>query len=104
MEEKDTFISSFFFGYFCVFTFQKNSGRCLVVFTLYIIKKAAIIKHSVGLNQVRGCGVWDFWRVCSSGLVDEPGLGRVRSLVFPDLGLGSISACFWPNKFKVRAF
>ena len=35
-------------------------------------------------------------------LVDEPGFGRVRSLVCPDLGLGL--AHFWPNKFEVRAF
>ena len=43
-----------------------------------------------------------FGRVHSSVLVDEPGFGRVRSSVFPDLGLGS--ACFWPNRFEVRAF
>ena len=37
--------------------------------------------------------------VCSSVLVDEPGLGKVQSSVFPDLGLGS--AWFWPNRFEV---
>ena len=35
-------------------------------------------------------------------LEDEPGFGKVRSSVFPDLGLGS--AHFWLNKFEVRAF
>ena len=30
-----------------------------------------------------------FGWVCSSVLVDESGFGRVRSSVFPDLGLGS---------------
>ena len=42
-----------------------------------------------------------FRRVCSSVLVDEHGFERVRSSVFPDLGLGL--ACFWPNMFKVWA-
>ena len=44
-----------------------------------------------------GCG-----RVGSLVLINEPEFGMVQSLVFPDLGLGS--ACFWLNKFKVRAF
>ena len=43
-----------------------------------------------------------FGWVCSSVLVGKLGFGRVRSLVFPDLGLGS--AHFWPNMFEVRAF
>ena len=34
--------------------------------------------------------------------VDELGFGRVRSLVFSDLGLGS--ACFRLNNLKVLAF
>ena len=43
-----------------------------------------------------------FGWVRSSILVDKPGFGKVRSSVFPDLGLGS--AHFWPNRFKVQAF
>ena len=43
-----------------------------------------------------------FGWVYSSIMVDEPVLGRVRSSVFQDLGLGS--AHFWLNKFEVRAF
>ena len=47
---------------------------------------------SVGLNDrsnpVRGFGVWNFWRVRSLVLVDEPGFRRVRSLVFPNFGPG----------------
>ena len=43
-----------------------------------------------------------FWWVCSSILVDEPGLRMVHSSVFSDLGLGS--AHFWPNRFKVWSF
>ena len=43
-----------------------------------------------------------FGWVCSSVLVDEPGFGRVRSLVFPDLGLGS--TYFRAKKFEVRTF
>ena len=43
-----------------------------------------------------------FGWVRSSVLVDEPGFGRVRSSVFPDLGLGL--AGFWPNRFEVWAF
>ena len=39
-----------------------------------------------------------FGWVHSSVLVDEPGLGRVRSLFFPDLGL--VSAHFRLNRFK----
>ena len=41
-----------------------------------------------------------FGWVRSLALVDEPGFSRVRSLVFPDLGLGS--AHFWLNRFEVR--
>ena len=37
--------------------------------------------------------------VHSSVLVDEPGLGRVRILVFPNLDLGL--AHFRPNRFEV---
>ena len=40
--------------------------------------------------------------VHSSISVDEPGFGRVQSLVFPDLGLGL--AHFWLNRFKVWDF
>ena len=43
-----------------------------------------------------------FGWVHSSILVDEPGFGRVRSLVFPDLDLGSTH--FWLNRFEVLAF
>ena len=35
-------------------------------------------------------------------MVDDPGFGRVQSLVFLDLGLGL--AHFWPNRFEVWAF
>ena len=57
VEERDTFISSFFFGYFCFFTFQKNSISCgsLVLYTKYFtlflllfFKKVAIIKSNQG--------------------------------------------------------
>ena len=34
-------------------------------------------------------------------MVDERGLGRVRSSVFPDLVLNLV--CFWPNLFEVQA-
>ena len=44
----------------------------------------------------------EFGWICSLVLEDEPGFGKVRSSVFPDLGLGS--AHFWLNKFEVRAF
>ena len=41
----------------------------------------------LGSNPVK-FGVKVFWRVGSSSvLVDKPGFGRVRSSVFPDLGL-----------------
>ena len=43
-----------------------------------------------------------FGWVHSSVLVDELGFGSVRSLVFPDLGLGSAS--FWPNSLMFRLF
>ena len=56
VEERDTFISSFFFGYFCFFTLQKNSISCgsLVLYTKYFtlfllfFKKVAIIKSNQG--------------------------------------------------------
>ena len=57
---------------------------------------------SVGSNPVRGFGIFrGFGWVRSSALINEPGFGRVRILVFSDLFLGS--ACFCPNRFKVRA-
>ena len=46
--------------------------------------------------------VQDFWRVCSSVLVDESGFGRVQSLVFLNLDLGL--AHFWQNRFHFWAF
>ena len=56
VEERDTFISSFFFGYFCFFTFQKNSISCgslvlykyFTLFLLFFKKKIAIIKSNQG--------------------------------------------------------
>ena len=45
--------------------------------------------YSVGSNQVRGFGIFgEFgcW-VLSLVLVDEPGFGRVRTSVCPDLGM-----------------
>ena len=56
-------------------------------------------KKFVGL-KVRIFG--GFRWVCNSVLVDEPGFGRDRSLVFPNLGLGL--AYFWLNRFEVWAF
>ena len=48
-------------------------------------------------------GIFGVFRwVCSLVLVDEPGFGKVRSSVFPDLGLGS--AHTWLNRFKVSGF
>ena len=61
-----------------------------------------LVFSSVGSNPFCGSGIWDFWRVCSSVLVDELGFGRVQSLVCPDMRLGS--AIFWLNMFKVWAF
>ena len=53
-------------------------------------------------NPVHGFGVWAFWRVCISVLVDEPVFERVRSSVFPDVGLGSTH--FWPIRFILLGF
>ena len=41
-----------------------------------------------------------FGWVHGSVLVDEPGLGRVRSLFFPYLGL--VSSHFWLNRFNFK--
>ena len=52
VEERDTFISSFFFGYFCFFTFQKNSISCgssvlykyFTLFLLFFLQKSCNYK------------------------------------------------------------
>ena len=46
-------------------------------------------------SLVRGGFVVRFW-------ADRSGFGRVRSSIFPDLGLDS--AYFWLNRFEIRAF
>ena len=61
------------------------------------------VEIRVGSNPVPGFRIFGVFRwVHSSILVDEPWFRRVRSLVFPDLGLGL--AHFWPNWFEVRVF
>ena len=57
---------------------------------------------SQNILVVHGFDVWDFWWDRSSILVNEPGFGRVRSSVFPDLGLGSTH--FWLNRFEFWTF
>ena len=55
-------------------------------YNLIIFSKMFIVIGFVGLEF----GIFGgFGWVHSSVLVDEPGFGRVRSLIFPDLGLSS---------------
>ena len=64
------------------------------------------MRTSVGSNPVivgSKIGIFGgFEWVRNSIWVDEPGFGRVRSSVFPDLGLGS--TYIWLNRFEVRTF
>ena len=56
-------------------------------------------------NFKRSSWVWssgflgEFGLVRSSIMVDEFGFGRIQSLLFPNLGLGS--ARFWLNRFEI---
>ena len=73
--------------------YKCTSGGCTLILwifeylpTVFSIKNS--ITFSVGSNPVCGFRVRDFWRGRSSVLVDEQGFGRVRSLVFLNLGMG----------------
>ena len=59
----------------------------------------------VGSNPIIEFEIRDFggfWRPQPSILVQEPGFGKIRISVFPDLGLGL--AHFYLNRFEVLAF
>ena len=66
---------------------------------------AAILSLVLGRTQFMGSkfGIFGgFGWVRSLISAVEPGFGRVRNSVFPDLGLGS--TYIWPNRFEVRIF
>ena len=74
--------------------FSSHTNSLIIVF----------IWNSVESNIVCGFGIFGgICRVCCLVVEDEPELfGKVRSSVFPDLGLGS--AHFSSNRFEVRTF
>ena len=84
----------------------KNHKRLYFIY-LKLLTVSSLSQLQLVLSQTQFVGsefgiFGGFGWVRSSVLVNEPGFGRVRSSVFPDFGLGS--ACFWPNRFEVRAF